>query len=65
MSDCSWPSDPMSHHRPWQLQREVAAPLPRAPAREVSPSDVRTEEPRKGRQAVVPVVIARNGEDVR
>lgn len=47
-----------------QLQREVAAALPCRPAGEPAPADRRAEQPREGAEPVVPVVIARDREDV-
>jgi hypothetical protein len=48
-----------------QPQREVAARLPRGPAREPSSADIGHEEAGERAQPVVPVVIAGDGEDVR
>jgi hypothetical protein len=48
-----------------QLQHEVAAALARPPAGEAPAADVRAEQPRERRQAVVPVVVAWHGVDVR
>ena len=48
-----------------QLEHEVAPPLPCPPAGKASTADVRAEEPREGRQPVVPVVVAGHGVHVR
>ncbi len=47
-----------------QLQREVAALLPSAPAGEVAAPEFRAEESRKGGEPVVPVMIPGNREHV-
>src|SRR6185295_17018408 len=43
-----------------QLQGEVAASLPRAPAAEVAAAELRAEQSRKRGESVVPVVIPGN-----
>ena len=49
---------------PGQLEREIAAPLPRPPAAEMQPVAAR-EQAEEQNESVVPIVIAGNGVDER